>query len=99
MPGDRTVPAEEAQPLSRGVRIGNLDREIDAIDRPVLLVAHSAGVLIVAHWALAHPAKAASRIAGALMATPADIERALPEGNPTLDQLGANSISSAPSAT
>jgi predicted alpha/beta hydrolase family esterase len=90
MPGSRTVPVEDIQPLSREVRVRNLDREIDAIGGPVLLVAHSAGILIVAHWALAHPAKAAGRIAGALLATPADIELALPEGYPTLDQLTAN---------
>lgn len=90
MPGARTVPAEDVQPLSREVRIRNLDREINAIDGPVLLVAHSAGALIAAHWALAHPAKAAGCIAGALLVTPADIEHPLPEGYPTLDQLTAN---------
>ena len=90
MPRARTVPPEDVQPLSREVRVGNLDREIEAIAGPVLLVAHSAGVLIVAHWALANPAKAADRIAGALLATPADIELPLPEGYPTMDQLTAN---------
>ena len=90
MPDSRTVPTEDVLPLSRQARVRNLDREIDAINGPVLLVAHSAGVLIAVHWALMHAAKAASRIAGALLATPADIEFALPEGYPTLDELIAN---------
>jgi predicted alpha/beta hydrolase family esterase len=52
----------------------------------VLLAAHSAGCLMVAHWARRH----ARPIAGALLATPADIETPLPEGYPTIDALQAN---------
>lgn len=89
-PGARTVPPEQAQPLSREVRVRNLDREVDAIDGQALLVAHSAGALIVVHWAQAHPTKAARRIAGALLATPADLEHPLPQGYPTVDELSAN---------
>ena len=41
-----------------------------------LLVAHSAGVMMVAHWAQSHDRP----IRGALLATPADLEQPLPAG-------------------
>lgn len=88
--GSRTVPSEGQDPLSREARVRNLHREIQRDKDSLFLVAHSAGVLIVAHWAAAHPELAAKRIAGALLATPADIESPLPAGYPTLDELTAN---------
>jgi predicted alpha/beta hydrolase family esterase len=59
---------------------------VNAIDGPVVLVAHSAGCLMVAHWArqMSRPIK------GALLATPADIETPLPPGYPTFEDLQAN---------
>jgi predicted alpha/beta hydrolase family esterase len=50
-----------------------------------VLVAHSAGCLMVAHWAQRHRRP----IQGALLATPADIERPLPAGYPTPEELEA----------
>lgn len=83
IPGSRTVPPLATDKLSCAARIEALDRAIAAIDGPVILAAHSAGCLMVAHWAQSHrrPIKAA------LLATPADIERPLPEGYPTIDVL------------
>ena len=86
MPGSHTVPPLEADKLSRAARVAALDRAIAAIEGPVMLVAHSAGCLTVAHWAQTHDRP----IAGALFATPADIERPLPAGYPTKEQLQAN---------
>jgi len=84
--GSRTVPPARENGLNCAVRVAALDRALAAIDGPVILVAHSAGVLMVAHWA-----QTASRpIAGALLATPADIETPLPAGYPTHDQLTGN---------
>ena len=90
IPGARTVPPETIQPLSREVRVRNLGREIDAIEGPVLIVAHSAGVLITAHWVQTDLVRAARRIAGAVLVTPPDLERPLPEGYPTMGELSAN---------
>jgi predicted alpha/beta hydrolase family esterase len=54
---------------------------------PVLLIAHSGGCVLVAHWArrtaLAH------RVAGALLATPPTFDRPLPPAYPQLEALDA----------
>ena len=90
LPGSRTVPPEAALPLSRDQRVLNLAQEIDRIEGDIILVAHSAGVLITAHWAQADRQTAAARIRGALLVTPTDLERPLPAGYPTPDDLAGN---------
>jgi predicted alpha/beta hydrolase family esterase len=83
--GSRTVSPLEERKLSCGARVEALDRAIGEIDGDLILVAHSAGVLMVAHWAEHHdrPIKAA------LLATPPDISRPLPAGYPTPQELQA----------
>ena len=88
--GSRNVPPEPTHPLSRDVRVDNLAREVAAIEGDIILVAHSAGVLITAHWASADRRIAGTRIKGALLVTPADLERPLPHGYPTPDELAKN---------
>ncbi len=86
LPGSRTVAPLEHDKLSCAARVAALDAALAAIDGPVILAAHSAGVLMVAHWA-----RQASRpIKGALLATPPDIETPLPAGYPTYDELQSN---------
>jgi predicted alpha/beta hydrolase family esterase len=51
-----------------------------------VLVAHSAGVITTVHWAQWHEA----RVQGALLVTPPDFERPLPEGYPTPEVLDEN---------
>jgi hypothetical protein len=63
-----------------------LDLALSQIDGEVILVAHSAGVLMVANWALA-PTR---EIRGAILVTPADVENPLPPGYPAFDDLKAN---------
>jgi predicted alpha/beta hydrolase family esterase len=84
--GARTVPPLESDKLSLRARVAALDAALQAIDGPVVLAAHSAGVLMVAHWA-AHPSRP---IRGALLAVPPDVETPLPEGYPKLDALQSN---------
>ena len=87
IPGAVTVEPLAADRLSRAARVAALDAALRAIPGEVLLVAHSAGCLTVAHWALA-PTRA---IRAALFVTPADIENPLPAGYPSqadLDQGG-----------
>ena len=86
IPGARTVAPLEHDKLSCAARVEALDRAIAGIDGPVILVAHSAGVLMVAHWAQRHR----RAIRGALLATPADAETPFPAGYPTLAELQAN---------
>jgi hypothetical protein len=87
LPGSRTVPPLEHDKLSCAARVEALDRALAEISGPVVLAAHSAGCLMVAHWA---PLSRGRPIVGALLATPADIETPLPPGYPTMEALNAN---------
>jgi predicted alpha/beta hydrolase family esterase len=86
IPGSRTVPPREHDKLSCAARVKALDAALAAIDGPVILAAHSAGVMMVAHWAR----QARRSVRGALLATPPDLERPLPDGYPTMPELQAN---------
>ena len=74
-------------------RIGlGLDRKLEAIERaaqevagPLVVVAHSGGCLMLAHWAR----RTTRAVQGALLAAPPDFDATLPEGYPTLAALGA----------
>ena len=83
LPKVHTVPPLEHDKLSRAARVEALDRALRAIEGPVVLVAHSAGVMMVAHWAQEHRRP----IEGALLATPADVESPFPAGYPSTDTL------------
>jgi predicted alpha/beta hydrolase family esterase len=72
--------------LSCAAWVAELDKSLAAIAGPVILVAHSAGAMIVVHWAQRHRRP----IAGALLAAPADLESPLPEGYPTQHVLRDN---------
>jgi predicted alpha/beta hydrolase family esterase len=61
-----TVPPLEQDKLSCQARLDAIDRALDSIDGPVIIVAHSAGCMMVAHWAL----RRARPILGALLAAP-----------------------------
>jgi predicted alpha/beta hydrolase family esterase len=64
-------------------RVADLHRVIEEADAPVTIVAHSAGVLTTVHWARQHDLP----VRGALLATPPDLARPLPEEYPTLLEL------------
>ena len=80
-----SVPPLQEDKLSCAARVEALDRALRAIDGPVVLVAHSAGVMMVAHWA--QTSRSNRPIKGALLATPADVESPFPAGYPTTDTL------------
>jgi len=85
----RCVPRMERdaiEKLSCTAWVEMLDLSLARIDGPVVLVAHSAGCMIVVHWALTH----GRPIQGALLATPPDFESPLPDGYPTMEMLRAN---------
>jgi hypothetical protein len=86
IPGSLTVEPLTEDRLSRTARVKALDEALNSIDGDVVIAAHSAGVLMVANWALA-PTR---RIRGALLVTPADVESPLPSGYPSFDDLKAN---------
>ncbi len=86
IPDAVTVEPLRENKLNCAARVKALDDALAAMKGPVILVAHSAGVMTVAHWARTHRRP----IHGALLATPADLETPLPEGYPTAGQLQAN---------
>ena len=86
LPNTRSVPRMQGDKLSCAAWVGLLDKSLAAIQGPVILVAHSAGVMIVAHWTARHRRP----IAGALLATPPDFESPLPQGYPTQEVLREN---------
>ncbi|WGS40120.1 alpha/beta hydrolase [Burkholderia sp. JSH-S8] len=86
LPNARSVAPLERDKLSRAARVAALDAALAAIDGPVILVAHSAGVMITVHWAR----QATRAIQGALLATPADLDEPMPDGYPTMDALDAH---------
>lgn len=82
----RSVPPLEQDKLSLEARVAAIQHELEQIEGPVILVAHSAGVLMVVHWAARH----ARPIKGALLAAPPDMAAQWPENYPTPDSLRAN---------
>jgi predicted alpha/beta hydrolase family esterase len=86
LPNVVSVPRREHEKLSCGAWVAALDHTLASIQAPVILVAHSAGVMITVHWAARHRRP----IHGALLAAPPDFESPLPEGYPTQDMLHAN---------
>ncbi len=86
IPGSITVEPLRADRLSRAARVAALDAALNAIAGEVVIAAHSAGCLMVAHWA-ATPTR---KIRGALLVTPADVEHPLPTGYPAYGELEAN---------
>lgn len=82
----RTVPPLTGDRLSCDAQVAALDDVLSDLSGPVVLVAHSAGVMTTVHWAQRHhrPVK------GALLAAPPDFDTPLPEGYPTLEALREN---------
>ncbi len=80
------VPPPDADRLDCAARVAAIQQSLEAIDGPVLVVAHSAGVVMLTHWALKHT----RALAGALLVAPPDLETPLPPGYPTQDALQAN---------
>ncbi|WPN45179.1 MULTISPECIES: RBBP9/YdeN family alpha/beta hydrolase [unclassified Pseudomonas] len=90
----RSVPPLEENKLSLAARVEAIQRELETICGPVILVAHSAGVLMVVHWAARHDRP----IKGALLAAPPDLEASWPAGYPSPESLRANGWNPLPTA-
>lgn len=79
----RSVPPLETDKLDCQARVRAIQHELEQIDGPVILVAHSAGVLMVAHWA----AQFQRPIKGALLAAPPDLDAVWPANYPSSETL------------
>lgn len=85
LPGARMVAPMGREAIDCAARVAALEHEAAAIEGPIVIVAHSAGCITVVHWAQ----RTRRPVQGALLAAPPDFETPLPEGYPTLAQLGA----------
>lgn len=79
----RSVPPMGRENLDCAVRVEAIEREARAIDGPLVVVAHSGGVVMLAHWAR----RTRRAVRGALLATPPDFDAPMPEGYPTVQAL------------
>ena len=79
------VPPMGREDLDCAARVGAIERAARSVEGPLVVVAHSGGCIMVAHWA-----KTTRRaVRGALLATPPDFEKPMPAGYPTIDALRA----------
>ena len=88
LPRVHTVPPMGRQDLNCQDRVNAIEAAVAAIDGPLIIVAHSGGCIMVAHWA--QQTNLHGQVRGALLATPPDFERPMPDGYPTLAELDAS---------
>ncbi|MEG0340540.1 MAG: alpha/beta hydrolase [Acinetobacter sp.] len=79
----RSVPPLETDKLNCEKRVAAIQAQLEQIEGPVILVAHSAGVLMTVHWAAKHQ----HDIQGALLVTPPDLTKNWPANYPSADTL------------
>ena len=79
-----SVPPGGRTNLDLATRVQAIQETLRSIEGPVTIVAHSAGVAMLAHWARWYRRPG---IVGAVLATPADLETPMPAGYPTLATL------------
>jgi predicted alpha/beta hydrolase family esterase len=89
---DRLSEVRPVSPLGRdnpslADRVAAVQHVVGQAGGPVILVAHSAGVLVTVHWARQHGGGA---VVGALLATPPDLASPLPPEYPSLEVLRDN---------
>ena len=84
LPDARCVPPLGRTEPGLRARVALLDRTVDDVDGPVVLVAHSAGVLVAVHWAAGYRGAA---VRGALLATPPTLAAPLPAEYPSIQRL------------
>ena len=94
LPKALCTPRIGTQNLSCAAWVQSLDDTLAGIAGPVTLVAHSAGVMMVAHWAQSHRRP----IRGALLAAPPDFEQPMPAPYPPIEALRANGWLPTPSS-
>ncbi|HSW23050.1 MAG TPA: alpha/beta hydrolase [Burkholderiaceae bacterium] len=77
------VPPLGRDDLACDTRVAAIEQAAQAIGGPIVLVAHSGGCVMLAHWAV----RTQRPVQAALLAAPPDFDRPLPEAYPTLAAL------------
>lgn len=80
-----SVPAMGRDNLDCATKVAAIEHVAQSIAGPFVIVAHSGGCIMVAHWART----TRRAVHGALLATPPDFEQPMPAGYPTIEQLRA----------
>lgn len=81
-----SVPPLREDGLNCAARVEAIEQTVQAVDGPIIFVAHSGGVIMLLHWAR----KYRHAVKGALLAAPPDFETPLPAGYPKLETLQAH---------
>ena len=79
------VPPMGRDNLDCETRLVAIEHAAQSVQGPLVIVAHSGGVVMVAHWAQ----RTRRPVLGALLAVPPDFERPMPAGYPALGELEA----------
>jgi predicted alpha/beta hydrolase family esterase len=79
------VPPMGREDLDCGKRVEAIEQAAQQVEGPLVVVAHSGGCIMVAHWAR----RTTRAVRGALLAAPPDFETPMPGGYPTLAALRA----------
>jgi hypothetical protein len=79
------VPPMGRDDLDCATRVAAIESVAQAVDGPIVIVAHSGGCVMLAHWAR----QTRRLVLGALLAAPPDFERTMPAGYPALEVLRA----------
>jgi uncharacterized protein len=87
LPNTRTVRPLGRDESSLSARVALLDEVVRDVEGPVVLVAHSAGVLVTVHWAADYTG---TSVVGALLATPPAFAAELPPEYPSVGELLEN---------
>jgi predicted alpha/beta hydrolase family esterase len=87
LPGAHIVAPLEHDKLGCATRVAAITAALAGMAGPVVLVAHSAGCMMVAHWARQAAPEDLHRVRAALLVAPADLETPMPEGYPGVDLL------------
>lgn len=80
-----SVPPMGRDDLDCATKVAAIERTARSVGGPIVIVAHSGGCIMVAHWAGATQRE----VHGALLAAPPDFETPMPEGYPTLEAIRA----------
>jgi predicted alpha/beta hydrolase family esterase len=80
-----SVPPMGRAELDCASKVAAIERVAQGVAGPIVIVAHSGGCIMVAHWAQ----RTRRAVQGALLAAPPDFDQPMPGGYPTLAQLDA----------